>query len=263
MVRNSAAAQAMVALTPDPIGCPYEPVHSGENHAIDRLEISDKTNIGLQFHQSLSAEIRTLDYVANPHQQTVRTELALSGSPLLDWQLVFSSPAVCTTSLDLRRPAWFEQAPRNERSYIKRSQPMKPFSPLILGRHLAESSSIDSSTTRTTDSHYASFSPNDTTSLLVDHSCPPPPRASMMMDPLSQGLLDKKLRKMGGWKSKLLNFHSPTETHPRRSVIERVLGFVRDDLMLRRGQSVKVSYSSSNEVVAPPIMDPVSGRFTK
>ncbi|KAH7344167.1 hypothetical protein B0J17DRAFT_645556 [Rhizoctonia solani] len=254
----------MAALTPCSIASLYEPVPSGKDRTMDSLDISDKTNIELRIQQFfLPTDTSTLDSVTNPHQQTVTTELALSGSPLLDWQLVFFAPAVCPTSLGLQPSAWLEQAPRNERSYTKGGQPMKPSSPLIPGRHVAERSSINSNTTRTTDSSYVSFSADDTTSLFADDSCPRPPRASMMMDPLSQALLDKKLRKIGGWKSRLLNVHSSIGSHLRRSAMGNVLDFVRDDLMLCRGQSRKTSCASSNGVVTPPIMSPIGDRFTK
>ncbi|CAE6412136.1 unnamed protein product [Rhizoctonia solani] len=209
-----------------------------------------RTVSSAQVEAMLTPESATLHEAVPPRANQITDSLGLLDKPNLELRVHrFFSPADASGLSPTTK--------RIARSPIVRHTFPHPTQPAWLEPTL---SIIELTSTRTTDSSYSS-APSSHSSL-SDNSCPPPPRASIVMCPQSQALLDKKLRKMGGWRSRFLNIPPSTVSNPRRSTMKKVLDFVREDLILRRSESGRTSRASSCSIATPPSMSPIGARFT-
>ncbi|KAJ1308256.1 hypothetical protein OPQ81_003971 [Rhizoctonia solani] len=222
VVRPNDLFRAVSMLTLDPTAASNQSVLSGEQ-MMDSLDLSNKANPNPQIHRSFTP---SLGLISSLHWSTV-SKPDLSDSLLFNEEL----PPWPIAHLISLNPG------RAELGYAKAGQYAHSLieEPSMAGN--CARAGINLTLTQTTDSSYSSTSScssKDAGNFFVDFSCPPPPRACITMDLQGQALLDKKLRKMGGWKSRFLITPSLTRANSScRSAMRRVLEFVRDDLVLR------------------------------
>ncbi|KAJ1308214.1 hypothetical protein OPQ81_003929 [Rhizoctonia solani] len=221
-VRSTDLVQAVSVLTLDPTASSNESVLSGERMMVS-LDLSNKVNPNPQIHRSFTP---SLGLISSLQSSTV-SKPDLSDSLLFNEELP-PWPIAHIISLNLGR-AELGCAKAGQYVHAQIGEPS-------MAENCARAG-INLTLTQTTDSSYSSTSScssKDTGAFFVDFSCPPPPRACITMDLQGQALLDKKLRKMGGWKSRFLITPSLTRANSScRSAMRRVLEFVRDDLVLR------------------------------